>query len=406
MKKTLSPPVKIFAVIFAILFVITLVSTLFFYSLEKHAFDAESYKNAFRNENIYERLPAVIGDQLVLSMGIDHCAENPVSCETEYRSAELEACLLEALGRESYRALSNNERPLTKAENERIIPCYEKRGYPETTEGEENLLAALTRNLTAKDWEDFIIAIIPPEELEYISEDTLDRFFNYLNGNSDTASIPLTQIKKRLTSQAGTDAVMALIKAQPDCTTSDLLQIALGKIAICQPPDLIIPALEPLIAMQLKTAASALPDQQILVQKSSAKETILEVQALRALMRLSPLIPIVLLLLITLLVVRDLLSWLRWWGIPLLIAGIIGVFMSLLTAPIARIMLSVPLNRNVSMEVSSSVTQLIHDLAESVIHSFIEDVVLYSLIFGIIGLIMTITSIFIKQKEKSIAETI
>lgn len=406
MKKALSPIAKVFAVLFAIFFVITLVSTLFFYNLEQHAFDTETYKKALHNENIYERLPAVIGDQLVVSMGIDHCAENPLSCETEYRSVELETCLIDALGSESYRALSNNERPLTEAENERITPCYEEHGYPATNEGEEELLASLTKNLTAKDWEDFIIAIVPPEELEYISESTLDEIFNYLNGNSDTAAIPLMQFKKRLISKEGTDAVMALIKAQPDCTTSDLLKIAQGEIAICHPPDMIMPALEPLINMQLQTAASTLPDQQILTQKKQAQESILEMQALRALMRLSPLVPIILLLLITLLAVRDLLSWLRWWGIPLLIAGIIGVLMSLITAPLVRALLSIPLTGGISMEVSGSALKLIYDLAESVVHSFVEDVVLYSIIFGIIGLIMTITSIFIKWKEKSAAEAI
>ncbi len=406
MKKVLSPLAKVFAVVFAIFFVITLISALFLYNLEQHAFDAETYKNALNNENIYERLPAVIGDQLVVSLGIDHCAENPLSCETEYRSVELETCLIDALGRESYRTLSNNERPLTKAENERIAPCYEKHGYPETSEGEKGLLASLTKNLTAKDWEDFIIAIIPPEELEYISESTLDEIFNYLNGNSDTASIPLMQFKKRLTSKEGTDAVMALIKAQPDCTASDLLKIAQGRIAICHPPDIIMPALEPLINMQLQTAASTLPNQKVLIEKKQTQENILEMQALRALMRLSPLIPITLLLLITLLAVRDLLSWLRWWGIPLLIAGIIGVLISLITGPIVRALLSIPLTRGISMEVSGSTLKLIYDLAESVVHSFVEDVVLYSLIFGIIGLIMTITSIFIIRKEESAAEAI
>ncbi|RLD04002.1 MAG: hypothetical protein DRI32_06440, partial [Chloroflexi bacterium] len=119
MQKILPTLTKIFAIIFAIFFVITLVSAFFFYGLEQHAFDAETYKSALLNQGVYDRLPAVIGDQLVLSLGVDRCLENPVSCETEYRSEELESCLLDALGSESYRALSNNERPLTKAENER-----------------------------------------------------------------------------------------------------------------------------------------------------------------------------------------------------------------------------------------------------------------------------------------------
>ena len=399
MKKFLSPLAKFFAVIFAILFVLTLVATLFLYNLEQHAFDAETYKNALHNEGVYERLPAIIGDQLVVSLGVDRCAENPVSCETEYRSEELETCLLDVLGNESYRALSNNERPLTEAENERIAPCYKEHGYPETTEGEEKILESLTKNLTAKDWENFILAIIPPQELEKISEETLDQIFEYLNGNSDSAHISFKKIKKRLASEEGVDAVMLLIEAQPDCTSADLMKIAQQEITLCKPPEMILPVLKPIVKIQLNIAAATIPDQKTLLQNKNG--SLFEAQSLRALMRLSPLIPIVLLFLITLLVVRDLRSWLRWWGIPFLIAGGIGTVMSLITSPLVRALLSVPLTRGTSLEISGSVTELAYNLTENIVHSLIENIVLYALIFGVIGLIMTIASIFINRTEES-----
>ncbi|MBT3322107.1 MAG: hypothetical protein HN392_07445 [Anaerolineae bacterium] len=399
MQKNLSAFSKFFAIIFAILFVLALVTTLFLYNLEQDAFNAETYKNALYSEGIYERLPAVLGDQLVLLMGVDHCAENPVSCETEYRSAELETCLLDALGRESYRALSNNERPLSEAENERIAPCYEEHGYPKTNEGEKELLATLTKNLTAKDWENFILAIIPPKELETISEEILDEIFEYLNGNSDIAQISFKKIKKRLMGEGGVDAVIMLIEAQPACTPADLLKIASQELAVCRPPEIIMPALKPIIEFQLKIAAERIPDQKIILENNNG--SLFEAQSIRVLMRLSPLLPIVLLFMITLLVVRDLRSWLRWWGIPLLISGIIGLIMSLITAPLVRTLLSVPLVSGAPMEISSSVIELLYNLAESIVHGLVENIVLYALIFTVLGLIMTIASAFIKKTQES-----
>ena len=400
MKKTLSTLAKIFAVIFAIFFVITLVSAFFFYSLEQHAFDAETYKSALLDQSVYDRLPAVIGDQLVVSLGVDRCLENPVSCETEYRSEELETCLLDVLGSESYRALSNNERPLTEAENERITPCYEEHGYPKTEEGEEEFLASITKNLTAKDWETFIIALIPPEELENISEETIDEIFEYLNGNTDTAKIPFIKFKERLLSDEGVDAVMALIEAQPDCTPSALLKIAQQEVPVCKPPDIVLPALRPVVKMQLNVAVSAIPDQKI-IMRSKNNESLIEAQSMRALMRLSPLVPMAFLFLLTILVVRSLYTWLRWWGIPFLVAGVMGIILSLITGPLVQALLSIPLVRGAPMEISGSVVQLVYDLANTIVHSLIENIVLYALIFALLGLGMTIGSVFAKRKENA-----
>ncbi len=400
MQKILPTLTKIFAIIFAIFFVITLVSAFFFYGLEQHAFDAETYKSALLNQGVYDRLPAVIGDQLVLSLGVDRCLENPVSCETEYRSEELESCLLDALGSESYRALSNNERPLTKAENERITPCYEKHGYPKTEESEKEFLASITKNLTAKDWETFIIALIPPDELKNISEETINEIFEYLNGNSDSAKISFLKIKERLLSEEGIDAVMALIEAQPDCTPSDLLKITQQEIPVCKPPDVVLPALKPIVKMQLNTAASAIPDQKI-IMRSKNNESLIEAQSLRALMRLSPLLPMIFLFLLTLLVVRDLRTWLRWWGIPFLVAGGMGIILSLITGPLVQTLLSIPLVRGAPMEISGSVIQLVYDLANTIVHSLIENIVLYALIFALLGLIMIVAAIFVKKTEET-----
>jgi hypothetical protein len=119
-------------------------------------------------------------------------------------------------------------------------------------------------------------------------------------------------------------------------------------------------------------------------------------------MRLSPLLPIILLLLITMLVVRSLYSWLRWWGIPLLTTGIISLILSLMTAPILQVFFSMPFIGGMSMDVSGSVTELIYDLLQTITHRLVENIAIYALILIVLGLVMTIGSIFAKRMEESI----
>ncbi|MBT3188597.1 MAG: hypothetical protein HN736_07065 [Anaerolineae bacterium] len=396
---------KFIAVLSAILFVISLVAALFLYSLEKNAFDAETYKEALQDEGVYERLPAVIGDQLVSTMGIDRCAENPVTCDLENRSPTLDICLEKALGSEAYQALSNNERSPSDAEKVRYIPCFNEYGYP-AIEKNDNPITPLIGNLTAKDWELLIIALIPPDDLENMSEETIDQLFAFLNGSTDSASISFRSLKNRLVSEAGTDAVMRLIEAQPSCTASDLLKLANlsaeSAMVFCNPPEITKPLLRPFIEIKLKIASATIPEEKVFLQKTNMGNDFIDAQSTRLLMRLSPLLPIILLLLITMLVVRSLYSWLRWWGIPLLTTGIISLILSLMTAPILQVFFSMPFIGGMSMDVSGSVTELIYDLLQTITHRLVENIAIYALILIVLGLVMTIGSIFAKRMEESI----
>ncbi|MCP4138846.1 MAG: hypothetical protein GY755_00890 [Chloroflexi bacterium] len=402
MQKTLKNTAKFFAIIFAILFVISFVATLFLYNLEKNAFDPNTYKSALENENIYERLPAVIGDQLVATMGLDLCKENSIACDVENRSAATESCLENALGNEAYIALSNNERPPSDAEKERATSCFEEYGYP-TVESNDNKFAPLLKNLTAKDWELFIEALIPPETLKTLGEETINQTFAFFNGNTDFISIPIHYIKTSLLSEKGIDAVFILLEAQPPCSFSDLTTLVSGEIPFCNPPEESQALLKPIIETQIKIALASIPDQKKIVEKSTVNTGFFDIQSLRVLMRLSPLLPILFLLLVTMLMVRSLYTWLRWWGIPLLVAGSISLIMSLLTGPIFRSALNILFLSRTSMQISGSALELIYDLIQTITHGLIENITLYALIITIIGLAMTIGATFSKKTDEEIA---
>ena len=342
----------------------------------------------------------MIGDQLVATMGLDLCKENLIACDLENRSNAAEACLENALGNEAYIALSNNERPPSEAEKERSTFCFEEYGYPKV-ESNENKLTPLLKNLTAKDWELFLEAFIPPETLKTLSEETIDQTFAFFNGNTDSASIPLHHIKAALLSEKGINAVFILLEAQPPCSFTDLTTLISGEIPFCNPPEETQGLLKPVIETQIKIALVAIPDNKTFLEKSSLNNDFFDLQSLRVLMRLSPLLPILFLLLVTMLMVRSLNTWLRWWGIPLLVSGGISLVMSLLTGPILRSALNVVFLSRTSMQISGSALELIYDLIQTVMHGLIENIALYALIITVIGLAMTIAAVFANRTEKS-----
>ena len=54
------------------------------------------------------------------------------------------------------------------------------------------------------------------------------------------------------------------------------------------------------------------------------------------------------------------------------------------------------------MDVSGSVTELIYDLLQTITHRLVENIAIYALILIVLGLVMTIGSIFAKRMEESI----
>ncbi len=396
---------KFVAVLAAFFFVITLVLSFFLYSFEKSAFDAETYKQILKDEDLYNRIPAILGDQLVLIAAGQDCDANPVACGFEERGYALESCLEDALGSEAYETLAFNERTPTDAEKARMAPCFDSLGYP-GREGDENTKLTPFKNLTAKDWEILITALLPQDQLQAFSEESMDAVFDFLNGNTDSVQIPLYRLKDELHSEKSVDAVLTLLAAQPACTAEDLFKMANpmteGGLVFCSPPDEFLGLIKPLIEIQLDTLAETIPDTRTFFQNANSNTQFLKAQSLRVFMRLSPLVPLVLLLFITILVVRSLQSWLRWWGIPMLAAGGLGLIFSLLTGPILRSFFSVVLLGRIPTGVSGSVVELGYDMLNAIAHNFVELMALYALITTILGLGMTLAISFVKRREAAI----
>jgi hypothetical protein len=329
MRSLLSILAKTVVIFSAILFVATTALALLIFNLERGAFNPDTYKQAFANQALYTRLPKIMGQALATSTSLNPCNDNPIACGARERSPEAQACLESALGQEAYQALAGNKRKPTEAELQSAQACLKQYGYEQT--GKQGGPPSFLQNLSAGEWESIISALLPPEELRALSDQTLDAVFAYLNGEVDSAQLSLIPLKQRLAGPNGMEVVQQMLNAQPPCTLDQLAQMVGAalteqEVSMCKPPEEAMSLLTPFIETQLQAATQSIPDGVTLISASAngvASDPRRILNNLRWTARLSPLVPLAFLLGITLFAVRTLRGWLKWWGIPFIISGII-----------------------------------------------------------------------------------
>ena len=135
------------------------------------------------------------------------------------------------------------------------LPALIAEQFVANTEGEASNFAFLMENISAKDQELLIAAVLPPDDVQKLTEETIDQSFDFLNGNINTASISFYPIKENLYSEEAVDTIIAIFGAQPPCTISDMLAFATGEIPFCSPPEETQALLKPFIQNELAAFA-------------------------------------------------------------------------------------------------------------------------------------------------------
>jgi hypothetical protein len=201
-------------------------------------------------------------------------------------------------------------------------------------------------NFSPSQWEQLIRFLLPADDLQRMTESALDRVFSYLNGERDsaTASVSLVDLKARLTGKAGDELILLLLNAQPPCTEVQQAQINAGNFEngggtaiYCAASGETLAKMIPPMQNRLSKVAAQIPDEAIIIKApltSGGDALSTTIRALHTWMRLSPLLPLSLLLLVTLFGVRSVKAWLRWWGIPFFIAGLIALSLGLAAQPL------------------------------------------------------------------------
>jgi hypothetical protein len=327
-------------------------------------FNPETYKRTFAEQNLYERLPALVAENAtaIKSYLGDPCADDTVVCtmekfspgETVLASAspEVQACARLALGEEAYQALYIGERPPARREIRRVNACIRqiRREERASNPGIASDLVPVLHNLTAEQWEGLTRILLPANSLRQMTESGLDQAFAYLNSETASARISLAPLRSRLTGPAGDTLIRFLLEAQPACTEGQLAQINAGNFEnggataiYCAVPEEALPLVIPSMRHRLEMVASELPDEIILSESAPVtpvgisvftKNPLFAIRTIRKWIPFSPIVPLALLLFLTLFVVRSFKSLLRWWGSLALVAGLLALVLGIFARPL------------------------------------------------------------------------
>ncbi len=100
-------------------------------------------------------------------------------------------------------------------------PCWVK--YWQETASASN--TPFAQQLTSENWATIIQTLLPPEQLQSMTEEAITQIFAYLNNETNDPHISLLPLKQRLSGPAGLNAAINLIHAQPNCTVEQVAQL-------------------------------------------------------------------------------------------------------------------------------------------------------------------------------------
>ena len=326
----------------AFLFIFSGVIALLLFNIERKAFSSATYKQAFENQNLYQRMPGILANVLTTAV-----TQNP------------------------------------------NLPTF-------------------VETLTVANWESTISSVLPPHEVKVITDEALDSIFNYINRRADSIVISVIPLKSRLVGPSGVEVVKQILRAQPACTPEQLQAIALGfltggDILLCSPPEDVMALLTPVIESQIQFLAVALPDQITLVSEvlsGTPNDPRLRLNNIRLILLVSPLLPVTFLLAILVFAVRDLKSWLNWWGWPLLLTGTGSLLVGWLGSPVVGLIVRVFMQTQGAGFLPPILLSTLQETASSVTREILDPVIIGGLILAVLGFVMAVAALFVVRRQE------
>lgn len=261
------------------------------------------------------------------------------------------------------------------------------------------------QGMTTQAWEEFFRTLLPPENLKAVGDSVLNSVFSYLNQESDSVTISLQPIKVSMGTELGTQAVLNLLKTQPDCTLEQVTQMTFSlltsqEIAFCNPPDELVPLLTPVIQIQLQATASIIPNEMILVSAENTQtDPRQRIQIARILMKFSPLLPLGFLVLLTITTASSLQNFFKWWGLSFLATGLISIFIGIIGAPIIGLILNWLIKR-VSSALPNIISSYAGELGSALAGSILLPILIQGAVILFFGAGMSGVWFLIQQRAK------
>lgn len=255
----------------AIFFVITGVLALLFFNIERKAFSAETYKQAFEKLQLHDRMPVILSDVLTTAI-----AQNPLASTylKSFTAQDWESAISVLVPPEELKALANS-----------------------TLDSIFDYLNGRTNSA--------VISLLP--------------FKSHLAGPAGVQAV-LQLLRRQPTCTV--DQILQMT-----------LAILGGKnVIFCNPPPEAVEIVRPVIESQLQFLIVAFPNEITLISTpgiGAPNDPRTNLRIARAIMQVTPLFPMIFLLGLTILAVRGLMGWLSWWGWPFLLTGVASLLIAL-----------------------------------------------------------------------------
>jgi len=332
---------KTLAALCAVLFIVSAVLTLLFFNIERKAFSSSTYKQAFENQRLYERMPELLAATLQTTI-----SQNPNAFP-----------FLKELTIEDWQVTITT-----------LLPPEELRALADGT------LDSAFDYLNNRS-ESIVISLLPVKA-QLAGPSGVNVIKQLLKTQPDCTIEQLTQMG---------------------------LGLLGGNIALCNPPEQALGFVEPLIQSQMQTITAAFPNEVTVFSNTSggtANDPRQQLHRIRSAIHFSPYFTFLFFLAIAVFAIRNFRDLFVWWGWPLLITGAISGLIGLVAAPLVGLLLQFLIETQGTFFLPPVLASSIGQTASAVASQMLTPVTIQGFVIAFIGLLMVIVGAFLTRGER------
>jgi len=329
----------VLAILCAIAFVVVGTASLLLFNIERRAFDSTTYKQAFEQQGLYNRMPAILASAIEQMI-----AQNPNAYPflKELTVEDWQSTIASILPAEDVRALTDSALDST-------FDYLNQRS-------------------------DSVAITLIPIKARLAGPSSMDIVNQFL---STQPACTIEQLQQMALGFLG------------------------GSIALCNPPPEALGLIAPFIQGQLQAVIANFPDQVTLVPMADSgtpNDPRLKLHVVRSAIRFSPFLPLLLLLSIALFVVRSIHDILVWWGWPLAITGFGSAIIALVGAPIIGLFLQFAIQRQGFIPLPPLLAPSITETVSAVAGQILSPVIWQGLAMTVIGATMIVMGLLLGRR--------
>lgn len=332
---------KFLAAVCAILFIVSSVLVLLVFNIEQKAFSSATYKQAFENQRLYERMPAILATALTTSM-----AENINAVP-----------FLKAMTVEDWQNSISM-----------LLPPEELGAMA------DNALDATFDYLNGKT-NSAVISLLPVKA-------------RLAGEGGINVVIQVLRLQPPYTPEQLTQMALGLLG---------------GEIALCDPPEQAIGLMAPFIQSQLQVMTAIFPNEVTFIAGATSgtpADPRLKLNAVRSAIKLTPFLPVLFLFGIAVFAVRSLAGWLAWWGWSFTIAGLSSLLIGLVGSPLVGWILQLLIQNQGTILIPPVLASSIAETTSAVAREMLAPVMIEGAVLAIVGLIMALIAVFLAKRER------